>query len=147
LIVPVETATLSFCVAATGPDLRLVVRLDDTVVYDGYPEGQPEKISHEFADLDDQDHTLVFEMRGKMPVHTQVADTGEILQDRVIEISDVAFDDILLSHMFTEQCQYHHNNNDITDPVIDQFYGVMGCNGRVEMRFSTPIYLWLLENM
>ncbi len=142
-----NTAILSFRVAATGPDLRLVVRLDDTVLYDGYPAAEPEPISHEFADNDDQNHALVFEMRGKMPGHTQMSDSGEILNDRIIEISDVRFDDIELSHMFMEQSRYYHNNNDSTEPVIEQFYGAMGCNGRVEMRFTTPIYLWLLENM
>jgi hypothetical protein len=142
-----STATLSFHVAATGTDLRLVVRLDDTVIYDGYPVNEPVLISHEFADNDDQNHVLVFEMRGKMPGHTQMSDTGDILNDRVIKISDVTFDDIELGHMFIEQSRYYHNNNDSTEPVVEQFYGTMGCNGRVEMRFTTPIYLWLLENM
>ena len=86
-------------------------------------------------------------MRGKMPGHTQMSDSGEILNDRVIKISDVRFDDIELGYMFMEQSRYYHNNNDSTEPVVEQFYGTIGCNGRVEMRFSTPIYLWLLENM
>jgi hypothetical protein len=117
------------------------------VIYDGYPTETPDMISHEFDDADDQSHMLTFEMRGKLPEHTTLANNGEILNDRVIEISDVAFDDIVLGHVFTEQCQYHHNNNDTTDPIVDTFHTIMGCNGRVEMRFTTPIYLWLLENM
>jgi len=144
---PAPTAILSFCAAATGPDLRLMVRLDDTVIYDGFPVEEPELITYAFADLDDQDHILVFEMRGKMPGHTQLSDTGEILQDRVIKISDVTFDDIALGHMFIEQSRYYHNNNDSTDPVVQPFHSVMGCNGYVELKFTTPIYLWLLENM
>ena len=87
------TATLSFRAAATGPDLRLVVCLDDSVIYDGYPTETPDMISHEFDDADDQSHMLTFEMRGKLPEHTTLANNGEILNDRVIEISDVAFDD------------------------------------------------------
>jgi len=143
----VPNATLSFRAAATGPDLRLMVRLDDTVIYDDYPVQDSVLISHEFADLDGQDHALVFEMRGKLPGHTQISHTGEILQDRVIEISDVAFDGIELGHVFMQQSRYCHNNNDSTDPVVEAFYGTMGCNGCVELQFSTPIYLWLLENM
>jgi hypothetical protein len=49
--------------------------------------------------------------------------------------------------MVTEVAAYHHDTNGSTAPVTDSFYGTMGCNGRVEMRFTTPIYLWLLENM
>jgi hypothetical protein len=49
--------------------------------------------------------------------------------------------------MVTEVAAYHHDTNGSTGAVTDSFYGTMGCNGRVEMRFRTPIYLWLLENM
>ena len=27
------------------------------------------------------------------------------------------------------------------------FFGNMGCNGYVSLKFATPIYLWLLEHM
>ena len=141
------TATLSFCVAATGPGLRLIVGLDDVIVYDGYPDAAPIAVAHKFDDLEEQEHHLVFKMQGKLPEHTQISDTGEILQDRLITISDFAFDDIPLGHMFTEVSRYHHDTNGTTEAVSEPFYGVMGCNGRVEMRFTTPIYLWLLENM
>lgn len=138
---------LSFCVAATGPDLRLVARLDDVVVYDGYPELDSVIVEHEFNDDQEQEHTLVFELQNKLPEHTEINAAGEIIKDRCITIADVAFDGIALGHMFTEVASYHHDHNGTTDPVTEPFYGVMGCNGRAEMTFSTPIYLWLLENM
>jgi len=143
----VVTAKLSFCVAATGPDLRLTACIDDTVIYAGYPTAESAQIEHEFSDSEELDHVLSFEMRGKLPEHTTIGVTGDILQDRFITITNVAFDNIELGHMFTQIAQYHHNHNDTTEPVTHKFYGVMGCNGRVEMRFTTPIYLWLLENM
>jgi hypothetical protein len=140
-------AKLSFNVSATGIDLRLCVSLDDVVIYDQNPALESQIISHEFQDTDDQEHILVFEMQGKLAAHTTVSDTGEILQDSVIKLSDIAFDDIALGYMFTELAQYYHDTNGTTAPVIEPFYGVMGCNGRVELKFTTPIYLWLLENM
>jgi hypothetical protein len=141
------TVKLSFSVAASGPDLRLIARLDDSVIYDNSPREQATEVQHEFNDAEERDHILSFEMQGKLPEHTKVNASGEILQDRSVTIADIAFDDIQLGHMVTEVAAYHHDTNGSTGPVTDNFYGVMGCNGRVELRFRTPIYLWLLENM
>lgn len=143
----VTTAKLSFCVAATGPDLRLSVTLNDALIWNGCPGPEPVEVTHQFDDSQDQSYTLIFEMQGKQPEHTQISATGEILQDRCITVSDFAFDDIQLGHTMTEISQYHHDTNGTTDAVIDTFHSVMGCNGRVEIKFSTPVYLWLLENM
>ena len=140
-------AKLSFCVAATGPNLRLVVMLDNVVVYDACPGLNSVVVEHEFDDSQEQEHTLVFELQNKLPEHTQINAAGEILEDRCIAITDVSFDSITLGHMLTEVASYYHDTNGTTDSITEPFYGVMGCNGRVEMRFSTPIYLWLLENM
>jgi hypothetical protein len=140
-------AKLSFKVRADSPDLRLCVKLNDSIIYDAAPGPQHETIAYKFDDTYDQDHVLRFEMSGKLPEHTTVSDSGEILNDAVIQISDLAFDDIELGHAFIEQAQYRHDTNGTTDTVVQPFYGNMGCNGCIEMRFSSPIYLWLLENM
>ena len=140
-------AKLSFSAAASGPDLRLIVKLDDITVYDAYPVAEPVNIEHELDDTQEKDHVLSFEMQGKRPDHTKLNEAGEIVQDRCVTITDIAVNDILLGHLVTQMARYHHDTNGGTAPLIDGFYGTMGCNGRVEMRFSTPIYLWLLENI
>lgn len=141
------TARLAFAVSATGPDLGLQVILDGHIIWDGSPGTEMETVIHDFDDRVEQQHVLEFHMRGKLPEHTIIDGTGMIVADRCINIADLSFDEIKLGHMFTEVAQYFHDHNGTTDPVTESFYGVMGCNGRVEMRFSTPIYLWLLENM
>jgi hypothetical protein len=141
------TAKLSFCAAATGPDLRLVVHLDDVIIYDAFPDHNPVAVDYDFDDSKEGDHVLTFEMRGKRSEHTKLDAAGNIKEDRCIVISDLSFDDIQLGHIVASVARYYHNNNDSTEPVVDKFYGIMGCNGRVEMPFSTPAYLWLLENM
>ena len=142
-----STVILTFVVQSTGPDLHLTVKLDDTIIYNKSPGDSPEKISYSFDDSVETEHVLCFEMSGKLPEHTTVTESGEIIQDRVIKISEVAFDDIVLGQVFVESAQYHHDFNGTGDAISEKFYGVMGCNGHVEMRFSTPIYLWLLESM
>jgi hypothetical protein len=121
--------------------------MDDHVIYQGSVPVDSQQIRHEFDDNTESEHVVTFEMSGKVPEHTAQDADGNIISDNVVTISDVAFDDITLGHLFTEISNYHHDHNGTTESVIQPFYGVMGCNGRVEMRFRTPIYLWLLENM
>jgi len=143
----VTTAAITFSVRATGADLDLCVTLDRSVIWHGCPGADPVTVRHDFADTDDADHVLSFQLQGKLPEHTVISERGEILQDRCVVIQDLAFDDIALGHVFTEVAQYHHDTNGTTDAVVDTFHGTMGCNGRVDLKFSTPIYLWLLETM
>jgi hypothetical protein len=49
--------------------------------------------------------------------------------------------------MVTEQAMYTHNFNSTGPSTQDKFYGELGCNGTVTVKFNTPIYLWLLEHM
>jgi hypothetical protein len=49
--------------------------------------------------------------------------------------------------MVTEQAVYTHDFNGTQQEIQDEFYSEMGCNGTVSLKFSTPIYLWLLEHM
>ena len=142
-----NTSILTFTVQSTGPDLHLTVKLDDHIIYDRSPGDSPEHISYSFDDSVETEHLLSFEMSGKLPEHTTISESGEITQDRLIKISDVAFDDIVLGQVFIESAKYRHDYNGTGNFVEEKFYGEMGCNGRVEMRFTTPIYLWLLENM
>ena len=142
-----NTSVLTFMVQSTGPDLHLTVKLDDHIIYDRSPSDSPENISYSFDDSVETEHLLCFEMSGKLPEHTTISESGEITQDRLIKISDVAFDDIILGQVFIEATKYRHDYNGTGNFVEEKFYGAIGCNGRVEMRFSTPIYLWLLENM
>jgi len=49
--------------------------------------------------------------------------------------------------VFIDHATYTHNFNGTQAETTDKFYGEMGCNGTVSLRFTTPIYLWLLETM
>lgn len=104
-------------------------------------------ISVDVEDADDAEHELKFVLKNKTQEHTTVDESGNILKDSVIEIKNIKFDEIELGHMFYEQAVYHHNFNGNGVDTVDKFYGTMGCNGSVVLKFSTPMYLWMLENM
>jgi hypothetical protein len=140
-------STLKILLCASGPDLNLRVCLNTNVLYHDRPSTDICTISHDFDDADGTDYVLSLELFGKLPTHTEIDRHGQIITDRVIQIVDVQFDDISLGNLLYESSVYHHDTNGTTEPIQDRFFGTMGCNGRVEVRFSTPIYLWLLENI
>ena len=96
---------------------------------------------------DEADHGLRFVMKNKTTDHTQLDEHGKIIQDSRITIQNLCFDEIELGQLFIDHAEYTHNFNGTKDIVTDKFYGEMGCNGTVSLKFTTPVYLWLLENM
>jgi hypothetical protein len=102
--------------------------------------------THDFDDTDGK-HAVRFVMKNKTHEHTITDETGNILSDCCICINELSFDGIKLGQIFIGKAVYEHNFNGTAAPIKDQFFGEMGCNGTVSLEFTTPIYLWLLENM
>jgi hypothetical protein len=107
---------------------------------------EPQAVSYEFPDLD-ADHELRFVMKNKTADHTKVDESGNIVKDACLVISDLAFDEIALGHIVTEKTEYIHDFNGTDSLAQHKFFGEIGCNGVVSLKFTTPIYIWLLENM
>jgi len=142
------TATISCILNTTDPTAALGfeawVNSNKFVDIDHVQAEHP--ISIKIPD-DDGEHELRFILKNKTIEHTQVDQAGNILSDAKLSITDVAFDEIKLGYMLTELATYAHDFNGTQSPTTDKFYGEMGCNGTVSLKFSTPIYLWLLEHM
>jgi hypothetical protein len=112
---------------------------------DHVQSNQPIRI--EIAD-DDAEHELRLAMKNKLSDHTQVDSAGNVISDARLIVTDLSFDDIDLGHLFTEHAVYVHDQNaQLPTPVQDKFYTEMGCNGTVSLKFTSPVYLWLLEHM
>lgn len=142
-----QTTKLGFKISATDALLDLAVVLDGQSQWQGRPGTDVQEISVEFEDADDQTHVLEFILSGKTSDHTRITEQGEIVSDVTVQIKDIAFDDIVIDQIFSELAEYHHDFNGTQSVVVERFYGTMGCNGTVRLEFTTPIYLWLLENM
>ena len=120
--------------------------LDDQQLVDLECVNKTLNFSHEFEDTDGE-HILRFIMKNKKPEHTLISDSGEILKDALLKIHNLSFDEINLGQIFIDQAVYTHDFNGTQVEIQDKFYNSMGCNGTVILKFSTPIYLWLLEHM
>ena len=126
--------------------LGFEVLLDDNVLVSFDHVNKPTPVSLEILD-DEGKHEFKFVMKNKTHQHTTVDATGNITADAMLSIANVTFDEIKLNDLFFDQGVYHHDFNGSQAPIEDKFFGNMGCNGHVSLQFTTPIYLWLLENM
>lgn len=106
----------------------------------------PSIFNHEFSDSDGE-HELKFVLSGKTIDHTQLDENNNIIKDVLINISDLQFDGINIDKLVWQHAEYAHNFNQTGPDVTEKFFGNMGCNGTVSLKFSSPIYIWLLENM
>jgi hypothetical protein len=126
--------------------LGLEVWLDQYCFFDQDHIDQIYQVEHEISD-NDGDHELRFVLKNKLPDHTRVDVEGNILSDAMVTVRDIQFDGINCQYLTTNLAEYQHDFNGSQSPTVDKFYGTMGCNGTVSLKFTTPIYIWLLENM
>ena len=143
-----ETVKISFDVETSDAECPLGVEiwLGDTVLLTNNHVQEKISFSHDICD-DDSEHKLRIIMLGKTSDHTRVDEAGNIVKDATLQISNVVIDELDVNQLFLEKCVYTHDFNNTQPEIQDTFHGVAGCNGTISFEFTTPIYLWLLENM
>lgn len=124
--------------------LGIRVSLDGQVIFEKNHVTNTENFEC-WLDNTEQQHDLQFEMFGKTAEHTKIDSSHNIIQDAHLSISEFSLDDIDLASF--ANFDYCHDFNGTGNAVTDKFYGYLGCNGTVTVKFTTPIYLWLLENL
>ena len=130
----------------TAVPLGCEVWIDDTCVFDQDCVNEPVEVAHEFSDADGE-HVLRITLKNKLPEHTQIDDQGNIMSDALLGVTEISFDEIDCTQIVQNLAVYRHNLNGTAPEIEYRFFGDLGCNGTVELKFTTPVYLWLLENM
>jgi hypothetical protein len=120
--------------------------IDDHKFYDTDHVTGPEHLQVDICD-DDAQHQLRLILKNKTAEHTQLNPAGDIIADARLKITNISFDEIQLGHMVTEQATYEHDFNGTGQVVQEKFFGEIGCNGIVNLKFTSPVYIWLLEHM
>jgi hypothetical protein len=126
--------------------LGLEAWIDNTKFFDSDHVQGPRLIDTDIVD-DNSEHQLRLVMKNKTSEHTRINAAGEIVADARLIVSNIKFNDIKLGHTALMKITYTHNTNGTAELTQHRFYGEIGCNGTLELEFSTPIYLWLLEHM
>jgi len=139
---------ISFTVRNSDPTipLGLEVWVGDQQLYNSDHVFDLETVTVTITD-DEAEHELRLVLKHKQLDHTKIDDQGNILKDAYLIFDNFLFDEVDCDILVHELSRYHHDFNGTSDPVTEAFYGAMGCNGAVKLQFTTPLYLWLLENM
>jgi len=142
-----DTVKISCAVCTTNPaaELGLEVWLDNQKLFDTNHVND-QQLEWSISE-NESDHELRFVMKNKTSDHTHINEHGKIIQDSRVTIQNLCFDEIKLGQLFIDHATYTHDFNGTGATTTEKFYGEMGCNGTVSLKFSTPIYIWLLENM
>lgn len=142
-----EKSVITFKACATGPGLTLTVKFNEKTEFCQELTDRFEDIKIEFDADSAADHVVEIMMSGKLSEHTVINSSGKIVQDRLIQIKNFFLDGIDLGQVFIDHAVYCHDFNGTGSCVNDQFFGDMGCNGSVYFKFTSPVFIWLLENM
>jgi hypothetical protein len=135
-------------IQTSNPDvaLGLTIYIDQTVLFQ--TDHVKETVKFEtMIESEDGAHELRIVMSGKKNEHTETDDQGNITKDVFLTVNNFVFEDLDATGIFSDIAKYHHNFNGNGDDIVDRFYGDIGCNGTISLAFTTPVYLWLLENM
>ena len=144
---PKITITFNLATTDATAELGFEAWIDQRKFLDVDHVKETQPVTVELDDEDDVAHELRLVLKNKTTAHTCIDEHGNILTDARLQITDMAFDEIRLGHMFFEQAVYTHDFNGTGKTTEDTFYGELGCNGTVSLKFTTPVYLWLLEHM
>lgn len=144
-----NSVNIAFDLVPTQPDQPLAV----SVAIDGKPAWHTTALTDRQSVVvcvdDDAEgtHTLTWTLSGKTDQHTTLDADGRIVNDSMISIENLRMDEIDISNLLSKFCVYRHDFNGHAELSEHEFFGHMGCNGSVEMTFTSPLYLWLLDNM
>jgi len=120
-------------------------------------EQHPTTIEFEAELTEGSEYNLIIERSGKdAKTQTVLNDKGEIIKDQLLHIKGIEIDEIdigalVYEGMYTPKypepwaTQQRESGNDLKD----SFKNVtkMGFNGTWSLRFESPFYMWLLENL
>lgn len=125
---------------------KVKVYIDDTEIFNDSISDR--KIISWDGLLAEGKHKLTIEMYDKNKYQT-VVEGDKIIKDQILNIDEIGFDDIDIGHLKHALSNYYPNKNVYNHDVPSQITNCvnLGYNGRWELEFTTPIYMWLLENI
>lgn len=146
-----EPIFLQFEVCASHNDsgIEITAQLDNDVAQTIKVGTDPHRFCFAINDEQEDEHELKIALSGKTYEHTKIDAAGNIVEDVMVYVSGdhCEIDGINIAKIFWDVAKYTHNQNGTTDTKNHKFFGPMGCNGTVSLKFTTPVYLWLLEHL
>ena len=119
-------------------------------------EEKPDVIEFEHELEEEKPHSLVIKRTGKTKNQTIINEKGDILKDQLLVIKRIEIDEIDIGALVYEgvytpeypepwATQQRESGNDLQNSYTNVTH--MGFNGNWNFKFSSPFYMWLLENL
>ena len=117
---------------------------------------KPTLIEFEHELKENEHYNLIIKRSGKHVNQTITNNDGNLLKDQLLHIKSIEIDDINIGALvyegvYTPQypepwaTQQRESGNDLKDSFKNVTQ--MGFNGTWSFKFSSPFYMWLLENL
>jgi hypothetical protein len=118
-------------------------------------EDKPTIIEFEHTLEEGKDYTLKI-LRSNKDVKQTVLEAGKISQDQLLHIKNIEIDEIdigalvyegVYTPLYPEPWATQQRSAGVDLPVSFKNVTSMGHNGSWELKFTSPFYMWLLENL
>ena len=119
-------------------------------------EDKPDLIEFEAEFEENKEYALIIERSGKSNNQTVINEKGDILKDQLLHIKSIEIDEINIGALvyegiYTPQYPEPWATQQRTQgaKLPESFKNVtsMGHDGEWRLSFSSPFYMWLLENL
>jgi len=135
------------------------ILIDDKSYFKGNITGTEQKptlveFEHEFEE--EKDYRLIIKRSGKDKNQTVINDKGDLLKDQLLNIKSIDIDEIELGALVYEGIYtpdypepWATQQRETGVELQESFKNVtkMGHNGTWQFKFTSPFYMWLLENL
>lgn len=124
--------------------------IDDTLI----KQSQISKNSNEYEviefnlDLEESTHALKIKLENKTNSDT-IVENNQIIKDTLLNIESIEIDDMDLEKLKWSSQYLLDSPQEYQGKIIDHLDHCvnLGWNGTYILEFSTPFYIWLLENL
>jgi hypothetical protein len=134
---------------------RFQIRLNDDVKVESLLTADANSVQFfKFdAELVEGEYLLKIDFLNKQPADTELNESGEIVKDLLLNIVSIEIDEIDIDSLIYTKSFY---NPIYPDSYLDQEQKKittvhncvnLGWNGTWNLPFSSPVYIWLLENI
>ena len=141
-----ESIAIDFILSSTNTKVPLgfCAKIDDKIIADIAHVLEPQTVKSTL-DLENGEHVLKLCLYNKSIEHTSLDKDNNIIQDARLIIQNLKINQQNVDQVLYENGAYLHDFNGTANQIEDKFYGELGCNGTVELKFKVPSYIWLLE--
>lgn len=144
-----NSSYISFVISPSNVEAPLgtEVWLDQQIIFNTESLTAAESVRCDIDDAVEADHVLKIVLKNKRSEHTVIDADQNIVSDSLLLLSNFDLEGVAVDQLVFDHAEYCHDFNGNGPVTTQKIYGAMGCNGSLSLKFSTPLYVWLMDKM